>query len=759
MGKRSQLTNDGTKPRFFVSAFYLGFLSLVAQTILLREMLAVFSGNEIVLGAILAFWLLWVGLGSLFGNWFSERFSRSLVSLGWSYPVAAFSLFVALFLVRHCRALWGYLPGETIPLLQTIITATVSPAPLCFLLGFLFVLNASFFSERLGRNLTNKVYLLEAIGATVGGVVVTFVLIPYVSNINIAFLILLTSLIAGLYLFSSQAKRISIAVVSLITIGNLLLLVSGFTSGIDRFSLKSVWRGFSVRENIDSKYGKIIVTQDRDLFGFYENSSLGFYVPNESHAEESIHLALLQLWEPRSLLLIGGGPGDNLNEAVKYKDLKVDYVELDPELVRVAEKHLTFSPEVKERVRFHFLDGRFYVKDAERNYDAVILDLPEPLSAQVNRFYSREFFEEVKGILKPGGVFSFKLPSSENYISPQRAQLLGSLKKTMELLFEQALILPGTSNIFLGTDRSGELLFDPDLLLERLHATQIETKFVNQNFLFDRLSFFRMKMLEDNLAATIPKVNTDLNPICYYYGGLLWASQFRLGGGKILQFLYELPGGWPWFFVLTLGVMIYLLSRIRANHLIATSKLLIFTVGFASMVGEVVILLSYQTFRGYLYSRIGLLLALFMAGLSLGALIGRRYRLQIKGLPKALLLCQVAFVIYISVFIISLSAISSGGISSLIVEMVTFVYMLIAGLLGGIQFVFANNIIMARRPQEVTKVYGTAYGLDLLGSAVGAAFCSAFFVPLLGLRETLGLLLVFALLCISLLVWLVVSRK
>ena len=439
--------------------------------------------------------------------------------------------------------------------------------------------------------------------------------------------------------------------------------------------------------------------------------------------------------------------------------MKIDYVELDPELVRVAEKHLTFSPEVKERVRFHFLDGRFYVKDAERNYDAVILDLPEPLSAQVNRFYSREFFEEVKGILKPGGVFSFKLPSSENYISPQRAQLLGSLKKTMELVFEQVLILPGTSNIFLGTDRSGELLFDPDLLLERLHATQIETKFVNQNFLFDRLSFFRMKMLEDNLAATIPKLNTDLNPICYYYGGLLWASQFRLGGGKILQFFYELPGGWPWFFVLALGVMIYLLSRIRANHLIATSKLLIFTVGFASMVGEVVILLSYQTFRGYLYSRIGLLLALFMAGLALGALIGRRYRLQIKGLAKALLLCQVVFVIYISGFIISLGLISSGDIPPLIVETITYIYMLVAGLLGGVQFVFANNIIMRMQSREVTRSCGTAYGLDLLGSGVGAAFCSAFFVPLLGLRETLGLLLVFALLCISLLAWLVVSRK
>jgi len=122
----------------------------------------------------------------------------------------------------------------------------------------------------------------------------------------------------------------------------------------------------------------------------------------------------------------------------------------------------------------------------------------------------------------------------------------------MELVFEQVLILPGTSNIFLGTDRSGELLFDPDLLLERLHATQIETKFVNQNFLFDRLSFFRMKMLEDNLAATIPKLNTDLNPICYYYGGYYGPASSDLGAGKSYSSFTNSPeagrgfSSWHW---------------------------------------------------------------------------------------------------------------------------------------------------------------------------------------------------------------------
>ena len=39
-------------------------------------------------------------------------------------------------------------------------------------------------------------------------------------------------------------------------------------------------------------------------------------------------------------------------------------------------------------------------------YDVVIIDLPDPSTAQINRFYTIEFFNELKKILNKGWVVS-----------------------------------------------------------------------------------------------------------------------------------------------------------------------------------------------------------------------------------------------------------------------------------------------------------------------------------------------------------------
>ena len=47
------------------SSFLLGFYSVAAQIVILRECFVSYYGSELNLGAVLAGWLLWVGLGSL----------------------------------------------------------------------------------------------------------------------------------------------------------------------------------------------------------------------------------------------------------------------------------------------------------------------------------------------------------------------------------------------------------------------------------------------------------------------------------------------------------------------------------------------------------------------------------------------------------------------------------------------------------------------------------------------------------------------
>ena len=85
-------------------------------------------------------------------------------------------------------------------------------------------------------------------------------------------------------------------------------------------------------------------------------------------------------------------------------DAQQDLVEIDEAVVRVAERFFMFTP--NERMRVHVRDARVFVKRAlarGQTYDYVMLDaftgeyIPEHL-------LTRDFLEEVRGILAPGGV-------------------------------------------------------------------------------------------------------------------------------------------------------------------------------------------------------------------------------------------------------------------------------------------------------------------------------------------------------------------
>jgi spermidine synthase len=48
-----------------IAVFVSGIAAVIGQTIIIREGIALFSGNELVSGIVLCFWLLWTGAGSL----------------------------------------------------------------------------------------------------------------------------------------------------------------------------------------------------------------------------------------------------------------------------------------------------------------------------------------------------------------------------------------------------------------------------------------------------------------------------------------------------------------------------------------------------------------------------------------------------------------------------------------------------------------------------------------------------------------------
>jgi len=109
--------------------------------------------------------------------------------------------------------------------------------------------------------------------------------------------------------------------------------------------------------------------------------------------------------EPQRILVAGLGGGSIpvvLNEV--FPEARIDVLEVDPAVVRVAERFFDFRE--NDRMRVHVVDARVFIKRAGirgEQYDYIVLDaftgeyIPEHL-------LTREFLEEVRAILSPDGV-------------------------------------------------------------------------------------------------------------------------------------------------------------------------------------------------------------------------------------------------------------------------------------------------------------------------------------------------------------------
>jgi len=87
-------------------------------------------------------------------------------------------------------------------------------------------------------------------------------------------------------------------------------------------------------------------------------------------------------------------------------------------LINVARQFGLLSPHA--HVTIIPADGRRYITDSNKQYSAILLDLPEPDTFQINRFYTSEFFARNQKILKEDGILSFSLIANPNYLSDVR---------------------------------------------------------------------------------------------------------------------------------------------------------------------------------------------------------------------------------------------------------------------------------------------------------------------------------------------------
>ena len=116
----------------------IGFTSVIAQIVLMRELIVVFYGNEISLGIMLAGWLLWTAIGSSVSGQASARWrdSRKLMACLETLIAAVFPL--TILAVRASRPVLQSVPGEILGPGPMFLTSFVTLSAFCLLSGGLF---------------------------------------------------------------------------------------------------------------------------------------------------------------------------------------------------------------------------------------------------------------------------------------------------------------------------------------------------------------------------------------------------------------------------------------------------------------------------------------------------------------------------------------------------------------------------------------------------------------------------------------------
>jgi len=701
-----------------LAAFGLGFLALSWQILLMREFVVHFYGNEVVVGILLGSWLLWFGLGSLSAP--RLRAPERVVPYLFILILLAFPLCMGI--LRFSRLLLGLLPGEISGLAPAALFGLLLTALICFPMGWQFV-----FVTRAAGGSLDRVYLYEALGSAVAGVVLYFLLIPYISNWQAAATIGI--LAAGALGWRGLlTKRLPVLV-------GICFLLAAFGL-VDFPTQKLFWKPFRLVGSKDSPYGKLQMLSTAEQLTLYCNSAPVFSLPDPAAAEEVVHFTLLQHPRAHHVLLIGGGLGGGLKELLKYPLQRIDYVESDPDIIPFARSFLP-SAELQaldsDRVHIHHSDGRVFLRQTETSYDVILLNLPDPATAQLNRFFTREFFTLAAEKLTPDGLLSFRLSSAENYISPELQDFLVSMYATLQTVFPVVEVVPGGNGIFLGSARS--LTLDPRELGRRIENLDLDNDYITPALLAVRLDPLRRRTLSAALK-TEGRLNRDLYPISYLFSAVLWSTQFRGAEARLFTLLARLDP--RWLLSLPVGIFALLLLYLAVRGRSPIFYLVPLTVmGWTTIVCEVVVIFAYQILHGSLYHRLALLFSSFMLGLTLGAWIGIRSPFRRYGFLLFLQALQslLIFLLFLAIrFQPSL--------------LVFTAFLWLSGALAGDLFITANRLYLTEH-----RHYGLGYGLDLLGSFLGALVTSSLLIPIVGLLPLTGALVLANIFCLAFLGW------
>ena len=428
------VTRERGAMAIYVAIAISGMTALSAEVIWTRILSLLYGGTVYTFSLILAVFLLGLGIGSSVGSAISRNIARPRLALAWVQMLLAGAIAWAAYILTESLPYWPIDPSMSSSPWFTfqldLVRSLWAMLPGAILWGASFPLALA--SVANGRQdparLVGGVYAANTVGAIVGSLLSSLLFVIWLGSQRAQQLLIILSVMSSLLALDAASAEagdkadarprmriwstlliVAAAMMAAILARN-VTSVPGILVAYGRYAASRLGQAQVIYMG-EGWNASVAVTELSNGVRNYHNAGKvqASSEPQDMRLQRMLgHITTLIPKDPKRVLVIGCGAGVTAGAvSIEPRLEQLTIAEIEPLVPRVVSTYFAehnFDVVRNPKTRIVLDDARHYLMTTDEKFDAITSDPLDPWVKGAAMLYTREFFDEVKEHLNPGGV-------------------------------------------------------------------------------------------------------------------------------------------------------------------------------------------------------------------------------------------------------------------------------------------------------------------------------------------------------------------